>query len=525
MLSRLKIAVRINLLLMLTAFGMCVSAAIGLWGLREQMMEDRRTHLRNLMEVVLADARSHMNEAGGPQTESGHQAFFKTLRSVKFHDDSSNYFFSLGYDGLVMSHPNPEYQGHINKLFYKGVDITPQFIEIAQSASGSGYIEYGIAKGAGGAVTPKLAFVQSVPEINGLVAVGVFIDDVNANFFRRLLVEAGLFALAMPLIPFFGFVIIRSITGPLSGILDTIKRLAKGDLAQAPAHTIEKSELGEVAEALDVLHANAIEQRALQEKVCEQTKLLVEQNELLTEQKEKAEAAGKAKSEFLSNMSHELRTPMHAILGYSDIGLDDLNEGNPESARECVQNINRSGKRLLSLLNDLLDLAKMEAGKMQYKRKSGGMRDVVEHALMELDPLIKGKDIQLSLKLEERAEAVFDKHRMIQVVINILSNAIKFSAQRGQIAITLSEERDGLCCRIADEGPGVPETELQAVFDKFIQSSKTKTGAGGTGLGLAICQKIVEAHGGRIWAENAKPKGAVFAFVIPQGMGALRKAA
>ncbi len=525
MLSRLKIAVRINLLLMLTALGIGVSAVIGLWEMREQMMEDKRTHLRNLMEVVLPEARSHMNEAGGPETEAGRKAFFTKLRSVKFGGSAANYFLSIGYNRVMMSHPNPKIEGRPDNIVHNGVDVTNAFIDIARSPSGSGYFEYEAPKGAGGKVTRKLAFIHNVPEIGGLVAVGVFIDDVNAIFLRRILMEAGLFALVMPVITLLGFVIIRSITGPLSGILTTIKRLAKGDLAMAPAQPIEKSELGEVTKALDVLRANAIEQRALQEKVCEQTKLLVEQNELLTEQKEKAEAAGKAKSEFLSNMSHELRTPMHAILGYSDIGLDDLNEGNPESARECVQNINRSGKRLLSLLNDLLDLAKMEAGKMQYKRESGGMRDVVEHALMELDPLIKGKDIQLSLKLEERAEAVFDKHRMIQVVINILSNAIKFSAQRGQIAITLSEERDGLCCRIADEGPGVPETELQAVFDKFIQSSKTKTGAGGTGLGLAICQKIVEAHGGRIWAENAKPKGAVFAFVIPQGMGALRQAA
>ena len=145
---------------------------------------------------------------------------------------------------------------------------------------------------------------------------GVFIDDVNANFFKRLLMEAGLFALAMPLITFFGYVITRSITGPLFGIHTTIKRLAKGDLAMGPARTIEKSELGEVTGALEVLRVNAIEQRALQEKVFEQTELLIEQNELLTEQKEKAEEAVKAKAEFLSNMSHELRTPMHAILGY-----------------------------------------------------------------------------------------------------------------------------------------------------------------------------------------------------------------
>jgi signal transduction histidine kinase len=110
---------------------------------------------------------------------------------------------------------------------------------------------------------------------------------------------------------------------------------------------------------------------------------------------------------------------------------------------------------------------------------------------------------------------------MIQVLVNLVSNAIKFSGAGSEISIELPEERlpgdePGLRCRVVDQGPGIPESELKAVFHKFIQSSKTKTGAGGTGLGLAICQKIIESHGGSIWAENAEPMGAIFTFVIPR---------
>ncbi len=520
-LSRLKIVERFNLLLMLTAFGIGISAAIELWEVREQMMEDKRAHLLNLMEVVLPDARSGMNAAGGPETESGRQAFFNKLRSVKFGGSNANYFLSIGYNRVMVSHPNPNIQGRLDNVVYNGIDVTNAFIDIARGPSGSGYFEYEVPKGVGGKVTRKLALIQNVPEIGGLVAVGVFIDDVDAIFVRRILLEAGLFALVMPVITLLGYVISRSITDPLSNIVSAIKRLAKGDLATPSVRTNEKSELGEVTEALDILRTNAIEQRTLQERVGEQTKLLIEQNELLTEQKEKAEEAVKAKAEFLSNMSHELRTPMHAILGYSEICLSEAHEGNIQDIPKYMQNITLSGKRLLDLLNDLLDLAKMEAGKTEYRRERADMKEVVGQALMELDPLIKAKDIKVCARLGDFAEAVFDQPHMIQVLVNIVSNAVKFSASGSQIAIELSQEcapdsGPELRCRVTDEGPGIPETELQTIFDEFVQSSKTKTGAGGTGLGLAICRNIVKAHRGRIWAENGKPKGAIFTFVIPQ---------
>ncbi len=194
MLSRLKIVERFNLPLMLTAFGIGISAAIGLWEVREQMMEDKRAHLLNHMEVVLPDARSGMKAAGGPQTESGRKAFFNKLRSVTFGDSNANYFLSIDYSRVMVSHPNPNIQGRPDNVVYNGIDVTNAFIDIARGPSGSGYFEYEVQKGVGGKVTRKLALIQNVPEIGGLIAVGVFIDDVNAIFVRRILLEAGLFA-------------------------------------------------------------------------------------------------------------------------------------------------------------------------------------------------------------------------------------------------------------------------------------------------------------------------------------------
>jgi signal transduction histidine kinase len=189
-----------------------------------------------------------------------------------------------------------------------------------------------------------------------------------------------------------------------------------------------------------------------------------------------------------------------------------------------------SGKRLLILLNDLLDVARMDAGRTEYRREPGDLRDVVHHTLMELDPLIKGKNMQVCLRIGDHTKAVFDKQHMIQVLVNLVSNAVKFSDSGSLIAIEISETCQGgvtreIQCRVIDQGPGVPEAELRTIFDKFIQSSKTKTGAGGTGLGLAICNNIIKAHGGKIWAENGEPRGAIFCFVIQKGEGLYLEAA
>lgn len=243
--------------------------------------------------------------------------------------------------------------------------------------------------------------------------------------------------------------------------------------------------------------------------------------------KDAAEAANLAKSEFLANISHELRTPMHSILSFAKLGQIRLQGEQPDVGKisHYLLRVHQSGARLLRLLNDLLDLSKLEAGKMTYDMQSENVTALAVEVVRELEEVAAARGVRLQI---EQPEAVFpvvcDAVRISQVVRNVLSNAIRFTPRDGTVVVQVgvpeqasaAEGTDaaGVMVAILDEGPGIPENELATIFDKFVQSSKTKSGAGGTGLGLAICREILQHHGGRIWAANGE-RGAIVRFVLP----------
>jgi signal transduction histidine kinase len=226
--------------------------------------------------------------------------------------------------------------------------------------------------------------------------------------------------------------------------------------------------------------------------------------------------ASQHKSEFLANMSHELRTPMNAILGFTELIQDGVYGEVPPKITAILGRIQANGRHLLGLINDVLDLSKIEAGRLRLEARDYSLRDVVQTVQETTASLAEEKKLGLRIELPETLPtARGDERRITQVLLNLVGNAIKFT-DAGEVVVSVAVEGTTFEIAVTDTGPGIQADEQQKIFTEFhqVDSSSTRR-KGGTGLGLAISKQMVEMHGGRIWVESERGCGSSFRFVIP----------
>jgi signal transduction histidine kinase len=328
---------------------------------------------------------------------------------------------------------------------------------------------------------------------------------VETSNFRSIVLTACFAALAIVLALVCGFVISWSCLLPLRKAQEFLEAVSAGDFT-TKITVPNRDEFGAQAARMNRMSG-------------EIGRLMDEQRQTaaaLRQLNTRLEQASRAKSEFLANMSHELRTPMNAILGFTEMMRDGLYGEAPDELREPLEDIHTNGRHLLGLINDVLDLSKIEAGRMGLSLQEYAVPDVVEAVRASLRSLAVERGLDFVAQAPPELPVAYgDAKRITQCLMNLAGNALKFTRQ-GRVEIAVALQGDELIYRVTDTGIGIPKDELEKVFDEFRQVDSAVTREfGGTGLGLSITKRFIEMHGGRIWVESEPGQGSTFWFAVP----------
>jgi PAS domain S-box-containing protein len=254
----------------------------------------------------------------------------------------------------------------------------------------------------------------------------------------------------------------------------------------------------------------------LEDRIQAATADLAEQNTRLQWQSRELEKANRLKSEFLASMSHELRTPINALIGYASLMLDRIYGDLTPRQEEGLKRIQGAAQHLLALINDILDLAKIEAGRMPLHLDDVTLGDIMTEIAQQIEPMVKKKALTLNIEMPSRDLVLHtDRTKVKQILLNLLSNSVKFT-QHGGIWVTISRDEEDLRFDVRDTGIGIRPTDIDSIWEDFRQVDQSRTREfGGTGLGLSITRKLVDALGGHVFAESVFGKGSTFTVVLP----------
>ena len=278
-----------------------------------------------------------------------------------------------------------------------------------------------------------------------------------------------------------------------------------------------RDELGGLADELNGMAASLqASVRGLEQRVKDRTQELQQALAELSQKGSQLEVASRHKSEFLANMSHELRTPLNAIIGFSQVLRQRLFGEINAKQEEYLDDILASGNHLLDLINDVLDLSKVEAGQVELEVATFSLREALERGVVTVRERATKNGVRLSLELAADVDLVDgDERRVQQVVFNLLSNAVKFTPRGGSVVVASARENGEVLVSVTDTGPGIAADDQERIFEEFQQTDVGVQQREGTGLGLALSKRLVELHGGRIWVESQPGHGSRFVFTLP----------
>jgi signal transduction histidine kinase len=359
-----------------------------------------------------------------------------------------------------------------------------------------------------GCVECHHGYASSPNSIRGGLSVFLPIDKMKSSIATNRLKLAVSGAGLVLLTVFILFILMhRLVIKPLKNFEEMTTEIGKGNL-EARVNVNTGDEFEKLGHAFNEMAERITKGRyLLEDKISQATRELSEANREL-------KTLDKLKSDFLANMSHELRSPLTVIRG----GIDYLNRTvKKEDNRSYLEIIDKNLARLIHLVSDLFDFTKIEAKKIDWSFEQGNLAVLIEEIIEIMSPLSMDKKILVHYENPGNIIVEFDQERIEQVLVNLIENAIKFSDPRAEIRIKVKEGHEYVIVSIKDKGIGIPEKNLETIFDKFSTVPSGRDGqTEGTGLGLAICKAIVEAHGGRIWAESVKGVSSTFYFTLPK---------
>jgi len=357
----------------------------------------------------------------------------------------------------------------------------------------------------------------------GMAAVGMSlslkqVNETIVNIFRNIVLLTGLVILAGIGVTIF---LVKVIAGPIKQLAEAAKQITEGDL-KSHVGIKSRDEIGALAASFNRM-ADSVQQREGElrthaEALDRLNGQLVHQQEELRQINAQLEAASRHKSQFLANMSHELRTPLNAILGFAGIlSNESVGPVGPAERKEFLTNIIISGKHLLGLINEVLDLAKIEAGKSEVNPELFSVGEVLDGVRHIVEPMALEKRVAIDVAIDPRLSTLYaDVLKVKQILYNLLSNAIKFTPEGGNVRVRAVIVEQWAEFAVTDTGIGIRPEDRERIFQEFEQvEMSAERRFEGTGLGLTLARKLVELQGGRIWLESEVGKGSTFSFVLP----------